>query len=239
MTNPWYSASWHLAVSRQWTSTAEPAYTCCCCVCDKVAEKYTCEIYNRSEFHRTSIKRKSANDASSARLVKTMEQLLPVAAVLSLFTTEVYSSIQCYQCLINPPPGEYYNTTKRLCVHFDYSDRFVVDCPHSTMCMKQEFHLDIQDGVRIVGVLRDCAQQQYHYQDYQNGHWYPKTDIHEQYQEGCSEVDDKGEKATSRRYCYCRQNLCNAAPATNQEGYTDIMGVIVVFNLMKYINSLR
>ncbi|CAH0713748.1 unnamed protein product, partial [Brenthis ino] len=105
--------------------------------------------------------------------------------------------------------------------------------------MKQEFHLDIQDGVRITGVLRDCAPQKNEYQDYKNGRWSPKTEILEPYEEGCSQIDNKGERTTSTRYCYCRQSLCNSSPTSNHEGYTDIMGVIMVFNLMKYINSLR
>ncbi|XP_072934432.1 uncharacterized protein [Epargyreus clarus] len=168
-----------------------------------------------------------------------MEQcLLTVTLVLSLAARGVLS-LQCYKCLINPPPGHYYNTTKRLCSHFDYSDKFVVDCPYSTMCMKQDFYLDIQNEVRIHGVLRDCAQQKYDYQDYKEGRWLRKIEIVEPYQEGCFNVDDKGERITPSRYCYCRGDLCNSSPNSNHEGYTDIMGVIVVFNLMKYINSLR
>ncbi|XP_045771132.1 uncharacterized protein LOC123871391 [Maniola jurtina] len=168
-----------------------------------------------------------------------MEQyLLAVAGLLSFVITGV-SSLQCYQCLINPPLGQYYNTTKNLCVHFDYTERFIVECPFSTMCMKQEFHLDIQNGVRITGVLLDCAPQKNEYHDFKNGRWSPKMEILEPYEEGCSEVDDKGERTTPTKYCYCRKNLCNSSPSSNHEGYTDIMGVIMVFNLMKYINSLR
>ncbi|XP_050679789.1 uncharacterized protein LOC126975792 [Leptidea sinapis] len=166
-----------------------------------------------------------------------MQQYLTLATTLSLLANGV-SPLQCYQCLINPHPGEYYNTTKRLCVHFDSSEKFVVDCPYSTMCMKQEFYLDIQNGVRINGIQRDCAQQKHEYQDYKNGRWSPKTEIVEAYEEGCTSPDDKGERAVVTRYCYCRNDLCNTS-STNHEGYTDIMGVIVVFNLMKYINSLR
>ncbi|XP_047510819.1 uncharacterized protein LOC125053501 [Pieris napi] len=164
-----------------------------------------------------------------------MEQYLAMVT-LSLITTGA-SALQCYQCLINPQPGEYYNTTKRLCVHFDYSDKFIVDCPFSTMCMKKDFYLDIQNGVRINAVLRDCAQQKNEYQDYKNGKWSPKTEVVEAYEEGCTS-DNRGDKAVVNKYCYCRSDLCNSSN-TNHEGYTDIMGVIVVFNLMKYINSLR
>ncbi|XP_026314332.1 uncharacterized protein LOC113226043 [Hyposmocoma kahamanoa] len=163
---------------------------------------------------------------------------LALAAILPFLDTGV-SSLQCYQCFINPPPGQYYNTTKRLCQNFDYSDDFIVDCPYSTMCVKQDFHLDIQNGDRIDGTLRDCALQKYEYQDLENGQWSPKIEIMEPYREGCEDVDDKGERTTPTRYCYCKSNLCNSSPNTNHEGYTDIMGVIVVFNLMKYINSLR
>ncbi|XP_053617253.1 uncharacterized protein LOC128679203 [Plodia interpunctella] len=152
----------------------------------------------------------------------------------------VASPLQCYQCHINPPVGQTYNTTKNLCAHFDYSDKFIVECPYSTMCMKHEFHLDILNGKTITNVVRDCAQQKHEYHDYHNGQWSPKMEVLEPYHEGCQNVDDKGERTTSfNRYCYCRSNLCNTSANTNHEGYTDIMGVIVVFNLMKYINSLR
>lgn len=165
--------------------------------------------------------------------------ILSLVVTLMSFDITGVTSLQCYHCLINPPPGEYYNTTKRLCMHFDYSERFVVECPYSTMCMKQEFHLDIQNGVRIKGVLRDCALQKHETQDYKNGAWFPKVEILEPYREGCEDIDDKGERATPTTYCYCRTDLCNSSPTTTHEGYTDIMGVIVVFNLMKYINSFR
>ncbi|XP_032526627.1 uncharacterized protein LOC116777279 [Danaus plexippus] len=168
-----------------------------------------------------------------------MEQYLLAVATITSFISTV-SSLQCYQCLINPPPGQYYNTTKRLCSHFDHSDTFVVECPFSTMCMKQEFYLDIQNGVRISAVLRDCAPQKHAYHDIENGRWFPKTEVLEPYNEGCTDIDnDKGERTTPTSFCYCRENLCNTSPNTSQEGYTDIMGVIMVFNLMKFINSLR
>ncbi|XP_014372000.2 uncharacterized protein LOC106721551 [Papilio machaon] len=164
--------------------------------------------------------------------------LTTAITVISLVITGV-SPLECYKCLINPSQGENYKTATNLCTNFDYSDSFIVDCPFSTMCMKQDFHLDIQNGVRIEGVLRDCAPQKHEYQDFKNGKWSPKTEVLEPYKEGCFSGDDKGERVTTSRYCYCRSNLCNSTPSTNHEGYTDIMGVILVFNLMKYINSLR
>ncbi|XP_028035288.1 uncharacterized protein LOC114246793 [Bombyx mandarina] len=169
----------------------------------------------------------------------TEQYLIAVVLIILSLTNTGVQSLQCYQCLINPPLGYYYNNTNRLCVHFDHSDKFIVECPYSTMCMKQEFHLDIQNGVRIKGILRDCAPQKYDYQEYKNGVWSPKTEVMEPYKVGCQDIDDKGQRTTPTRYCYCRSNLCNSSPSVTHEGYTDIMGFIVVFNLMKYINSLR
>lgn len=54
-------------------------------------------------------------------------------------------------------------------------------------------------SVRITGVLRDCAPQKNEYQDYKNGRWSPKTEILEPYEEGCSQIDSKGERTTSTR----------------------------------------
>ncbi|XP_011552453.3 uncharacterized protein LOC105384010 isoform X2 [Plutella xylostella] len=166
-----------------------------------------------------------------------MEQTIWALASILTFISTGATSLQCYQCFINPPPGHYYNTTERLCNHFDQSDKFIVDCPYSTMCMKQDIHLDIQNGVRIKGVLRDCASQKHEFQAYVNGRWEPRVEVLEPYAQGCQQVD-KGEKISDTRYCYCRDNLCNTSTST-EGSYTDIMGVIMVFNLMKYINSLR
>lgn len=55
-------------------------------------------------------------------------------------------------------------------------------------------------SVRITGVLLDCAPQKNEYHDFKNGKWSPKMEILEPYEEGCSEVDDKGERTTATKY---------------------------------------
>lgn len=55
-------------------------------------------------------------------------------------------------------------------------------------------------SVRITGVLLDCAPQKNEYHDFKNGKWSPKMEILEPYEEGCSEVDDKGERTTPTKY---------------------------------------
>lgn len=54
--------------------------------------------------------------------------------------------------------------------------------------------------VTINGIVRDCAPQKHEYQDYKNGRWYPKTEIHEVYEEGCVDKGDTGERVTSTKY---------------------------------------
>ncbi|CAG9791441.1 unnamed protein product [Diatraea saccharalis] len=132
------------------------------------------------------------------RMIALKRYLLLVTLKILILCTGVLP-LQCYQCYINPPPGQYYNTTKNLCVHFDYSEKFIVDCPYSTMCMKQDFSLKILGGVTIEGVLRDCASQKNEYHDFQNGKWFPKMEVLEPYEEGCQEVDDK---ASNGVQCY-------------------------------------
>lgn len=50
--------------------------------------------------------------------------------------------IQCYKCTtVGPQPLQ--NETKRICSDFDHSERYIVDCPYSTFCMKKTFTVNL------------------------------------------------------------------------------------------------
>lgn len=53
-------------------------------------------------------------------------------------------------------------------------------------------------SVRINAVLRDCAQQKNEYQDYKNGMWFPKTEVVEAYEEGCTIYDREGKSVVNK-----------------------------------------
>lgn len=68
-------------------------------------------------------------------------------------------AVKCYRCTVGPTQRQ--NHTDQLCLKFDQSDDFVVDCPYSTMCMKKVYRYQLLDGRSIETVSRNCANQKY------------------------------------------------------------------------------
>lgn len=74
--------------------------------------------------------------------------------------SDAVEAIQCYRCTIGPS-NRYENRSQQLCSKFSESDDFTVDCPFSTMCLKKVFRYQLQNGVQVETVNRDCAQQKH------------------------------------------------------------------------------
>lgn len=124
-----------------------------------------------------------------------------------------------------------YDSNSNLCKDFDYSDKFIVDCPYSTFCVKKNTHAFISDGkcyvvyeihfpdifflVLINGTERDCALQKLTTQKIREGKWHQAIEVEEPYTEGCKINSDKGLRTASIEHCYCRGNLCNAGHRSN------------------------
>lgn len=145
------------------------------------------------------------------------------------------SGIQCYRCLPKAvPPSSSSNQTTFLepCSQFDGSNKFVIDCPLSTFCMKRNFTLEFPDGsechfeskygdhVAIFSLFlllgnaivteRGCAQQSFSYRVLKRGQWQTVNDVNETiYQDGCI-LENQGTKPPTQ-YCYCSSRLCNSA----------------------------
>ncbi|KAF4516888.1 hypothetical protein B566_EDAN011233 [Ephemera danica] len=173
-------------------------------------------------------------------MTSTSNTCLSVSAVV-LWVPESTQAIQCFQCTVKPPKS-HTNETRKPCTNFRESKEFIVDCPHSTLCMKHIYWLELANGT-VEGVTRDCAPQRYHYREYENEEWKRKMRVDtEAYEEGCIVSEPGSNKPTRSEYCYCSQHLCNAGKATHDAtsaAHTDAMAVIFVFNAMKYIRSLR
>ncbi|KAJ8957949.1 hypothetical protein NQ318_001948, partial [Aromia moschata] len=122
--------------------------------------------------------------------------------------SDVACDIQCYKCLVGPP-SFYVNETIRLCKDFDYSEKFIVNCPYSTFCMKRITSAKIPDLIN--GTERNCASQKFETQNYYNQKWHSEVIIEEPYKEGCEMVNDKGARTTTTEFCYCKGSLCNSA----------------------------
>ena len=116
----------------------------------------------------------------------------------------------------------------RLCSEFDYSDKFIVDCPYSTFCMKKYFTAKIPSPINATE--RDCAHQKYITQNFKNGRWQPEVVMEEPYKEGCSVVDDKGLRTATTVDCYCKSYLCNGAPGRT------IPTAVIIFIITLIVN---
>jgi hypothetical protein len=65
-----------------------------------------------------------------------------------------------------------------------------------------------------------------------------EVSVEEAYSEGCIKDPKDGSE-----YCHCRGNLCNSVTKVQPNAYIyssgiDTMGVIVVFNLVKYFRHM-
>ncbi|XP_026740363.1 uncharacterized protein LOC113502833 [Trichoplusia ni] len=117
-------------------------------------------------------------------------------------------SLQCYTC--DP------EHTTHACGLFDYSNKYLTECEHSTMCFKRVTTLDFNDGLASHSVQRGCAQQTMNGEQKKiNGKWRATHDIHEVYDETCFEDPSNAERPTKTLHCYCRGDRCNGVQKTN------------------------
>lgn len=116
-------------------------------------------------------------------------------------------AIKCYKCIF--ATYIYFANNTLLCKDFDYSDKFITDCPYSTLCMKKNFYA-VLNGEQINATERDCASQKLDTQRILNGKWQAEIHVEEPYTEGCKKEDTKHVKTPYIEHCYCRGDLCNA-----------------------------
>lgn len=175
-------------------------------------------------------------------MASTSTTLLHVIAAIALLlcdrVTQKVEAVRCFSCTVKPPSrrkmaeeeaglignnnGE--NRTRavksgqRLCSKFDGSERFVVECPLSTLCKTRMFHLHTHtDSHRVT--MRGCAKQDFSYQVYNEAErgWDTVTEIKESiYPEGCffSAGQTHGLRRHETEYCFCRGDLCNGTADT-------------------------
>lgn len=74
-------------------------------------------------------------------------------------------------------------------------------------------------------------------QNYVKNQWVKEVTVAEPYTEGCIKNKDDGSE-----YCHCRGDLCNSAPKIDSKtalsNGVDTMGVLIVFNLVKYFRNM-
>ncbi|XP_019765638.2 uncharacterized protein LOC109541268 [Dendroctonus ponderosae] len=145
-----------------------------------------------------------------------------VSVILVLFIQNFLGSeaIECYKCAF--APYIYFTNESSFCKDFDHSNRFIVDCPYSTFCVKKNTYAII-NGVSINGTERDCASQKLDTQRLSNGKWHPETRVEEPYEEGCKANEDKGLRTAYVEHCYCRGELCNSGKTVFEFGLFTIL----------------
>ncbi|KAL3271268.1 hypothetical protein HHI36_021759 [Cryptolaemus montrouzieri] len=116
------------------------------------------------------------------------------------------TAIRCYKCSLTKT-NLYLTETTGLCSEFDYSERFIVDCPESTFCVKKIYQANIAGFLN--GTDRFCAFQKYETHKVVNGVWEPRVIIEEPYTENCTVINDHGLKTVWTEECYCKTDLCN------------------------------
>ncbi|KAJ8913745.1 hypothetical protein NQ315_007462 [Exocentrus adspersus] len=150
-----------------------------------------------------------------------------VAAVILLqCIPALRANVRCYRCLIAMPVVNYDNETIRLCKDFDYSDKFIVDCPFSTFCMKKTVSAKIPYPIN--GTMRGCASQKEKHHNYLNKQWQVEYTVEDPYEEGCSHLDDKGARSTTAQFCYCKGDLCNTTGALAATPVFYIISAVIV-----------
>lgn len=110
-------------------------------------------------------KPKKQNDFNPIRYKIQIPQLIRKSKTITkqflcifLFTEHILA-IECYKCSVSPGSRQL-NTTTQLCSQFDESDKFIVDCPYSTMCSKKVLRIKLQ-GKDVDTIVKDCAVQKY------------------------------------------------------------------------------
>ncbi|XP_019876116.1 uncharacterized protein LOC109604029 [Aethina tumida] len=158
--------------------------------------------------------------------------ILAVIIVFIAYLPENESVLRCYKCLFTTPIS-FSKDPIHLCRDFDYSDKFIVECPYSTFCMKKITSGRINRVELINGTERDCAPQKLDNRNYRNGRWEEEIQVVEPYSEGCFKSDRKGQVSASIEYCYCKGDMCN----NSNHLRTQIMSVFVPVILLLLIIS--
>ncbi|XP_073948340.1 uncharacterized protein isoform X2 [Choristoneura fumiferana] len=104
-----------------------------------------------------------------------------------------------------------------VCDNFNAStaERFITECPRSTMCSKRVTTFDTGSGLSTRGIQRGCAFQTTEGEQIKvNRGWEVLNKVYEPYEEKCIDDPSNGDRVTKTVLCYCRGDLCNSATKT-------------------------
>jgi len=149
--------------------------------------------------------------------------LFTILAFVLIFA-ETGTSLQCYHCHVKPKPRKSFNeeVQDRLCSDFDGSDRFLINCTHSTYCRTRTYsisHNMFGSSEEMLITERGCAKQSYSYQTLIRGKWKTVTDIMDTIQEEVCFRDYTwaDRLGSGTEYCYCNSDRCNLQPGSHKK----------------------
>ncbi|XP_042239179.1 uncharacterized protein LOC121877479 [Homarus americanus] len=128
---------------------------------------------------------------------------------LTLFTLSLLApacGIQCYECVHNNQRVKRHNRFVYPCSEFDGSNRYIMNCPDSRLCIYQRITLTLSSENIMVITKDGCT---------------PNVTDHARYaeaglvKEGCIQ-HKSAYKPPSSEYCYCGYDLCNNASSSHQ-----------------------
>lgn len=138
-----------------------------------------------------------------------MYAVVKILFVFSYFTAIKSEGITCVQCT---PTRENRGRGILPCSEFDWSPKYIVECPKSTLCFKRTYTIPLGKGQEIRSVERGCAPQTQERQTYnrEERKWYRSEVVVESvYKEGCSAGEDNGRPGPPAEYCFCSSWSCN------------------------------
>lgn len=162
--------------------------------------------------------------------------IFAVAALATVWSSGSADEIlECYRCT-----GTAAFTEANLpgCSELKDSPEFKVQCPNSTMCIKEMHILHQLDGKKRIMERRGCARQLNERHVIIRKAWEIIHFIDEPYEVGCLERQSDNTLSLTIQQCYCRGNLCNASTDLNLNSLIKIIYVMFLLSSLRIIIAI-
>lgn len=154
--------------------------------------------------------------ASTAPSTTVWRALLPLLLLLPSAC-----GIKCYECVHNNQRVKRHNRFVYPCAEFDESDRYIMDCPDSRLCIYQRITLPLFSGSVEVTTMDGCTP---------NVSSQARSVEARLVKPGC--IQERSTfKPPSSEYCYCDYNLCNAASLPSIPLAAPLLSLLAVLSL--------
>ncbi|KAM8714039.1 hypothetical protein ACLKA7_014232 [Drosophila subpalustris] len=162
------------------------------------------------------------------------DQLICGLAVLSMVWScfSAAEILECYKCF--EAAGTMDRKPLPECSKLRDSPEYKVQCPNSTMCLKEEHTIHLLNGMKWTTETRDCASQVNVVQVLRGRIFEDVAVIEEPYSVGCLERESHSMLTATVKQCYCRGNLCNTTSHR-----VNLNSLIKIIYVMFLLSNLR